>query len=202
MVKEGDNAVFSCELSKPGSLVEWRKGRVILKSGEKYDIRLEGRYSKLVIPLPAKFTKELTNQEADEGSVVTLCCELSKSGAPLVWRKGAEVLRNGKEIKVGKRHHISNNDNGTCSLEISNATSKDAGIYTCEAVNKFGTTSYNGNVTVQIPRKASLKSQGVETYQIEKEDLRQAYDLPSARQETTSKEKRKSSISGKVRCEV
>lgn len=47
--KEGDVAVFICELSKPGAPVEWRKGRVILKPGEKYKMRLEGRLTKLEI---------------------------------------------------------------------------------------------------------------------------------------------------------
>lgn len=46
---EGDSAVFTCELSKPGAPVEWRKGRVMLKSGAKYQMTLEGRLTKLVI---------------------------------------------------------------------------------------------------------------------------------------------------------
>jgi len=46
---EGESAVFTCELSKPGAPVEWRKGRVILKAGAKYHMKLEGRLTKLVI---------------------------------------------------------------------------------------------------------------------------------------------------------
>lgn len=46
---EGESAVFTCELSKPGAPVEWRKGRVILKPGAKYHTKLEGRFTKLVI---------------------------------------------------------------------------------------------------------------------------------------------------------
>lgn len=49
VVKEGDSAVFSCELSKPGAPVDWRKGRVVLKPGYKYEMKLEGRLSKLTI---------------------------------------------------------------------------------------------------------------------------------------------------------
>lgn len=41
--------MFICELSKPGAPVEWRKGRVILKPGDKYRMRLEGRLTKLEI---------------------------------------------------------------------------------------------------------------------------------------------------------
>lgn len=48
-VKEGDSAVFCCELSKPGAPVDWRKGRVVLKPGYKYEMKLEGRLNKLTI---------------------------------------------------------------------------------------------------------------------------------------------------------
>lgn len=41
--------MFTCELSKPGAPVEWRKGRAILKPGEKYKMRLEGKLTKLEI---------------------------------------------------------------------------------------------------------------------------------------------------------
>ncbi len=46
---EGESAVFTCELSKPGAPVEWRKGRVMLKRGAKYQMMLEGRLTKLLI---------------------------------------------------------------------------------------------------------------------------------------------------------
>lgn len=47
--KDGGTAVFSCELSKPGAPVDWRKGRVILKAGDKYEIKQDGKINTLVI---------------------------------------------------------------------------------------------------------------------------------------------------------
>lgn len=49
VVKEGESGVFCCELSKPEAPVDWRKGRVILKSGQKYEMKQEGRLTKLII---------------------------------------------------------------------------------------------------------------------------------------------------------
>lgn len=47
--KEGGTSTFSCELSKPGAMVDWRKGRVILKSGEKYEIKQDGKITTLIV---------------------------------------------------------------------------------------------------------------------------------------------------------
>lgn len=49
VTKESGQAVFSCELSKPNAQVDWRKGRVILKPDEKYEMKQEGRFVKLLI---------------------------------------------------------------------------------------------------------------------------------------------------------
>lgn len=48
-VKEGVSGVLCGELSRPGAQAEWRKGRVLLKSGKKYEMKQEGCFVKLVI---------------------------------------------------------------------------------------------------------------------------------------------------------
>ncbi|XP_073724075.1 obscurin [Misgurnus anguillicaudatus] len=148
---EGKSATFACELSKPGAPVEWRKGRVILKPGGKYQMKLEGRITKLVINnlaeddagnytcktkdsqstaelmvqgLPATFKVTLKNQEAQEGNSVTLHCELSKPGVRVEWWKGEEMLKTGEKYQL--RHK-----EATVELLIRKALPEDSGVYRC-----------------------------------------------------------------------
>ena len=48
-VREGGRAVLCCQLSRPGAPVDWMKGRAVLRPGDKYEMRQEGPYTKLVI---------------------------------------------------------------------------------------------------------------------------------------------------------
>lgn len=38
-VMEGNSVILHCELSKASSLVEWRRGKELLKYGDKYQVR-------------------------------------------------------------------------------------------------------------------------------------------------------------------
>uniref|UniRef100_A0A8C7M392 Ig-like domain-containing protein n=1 Tax=Oncorhynchus kisutch TaxID=8019 RepID=A0A8C7M392_ONCKI len=86
----------------------------------------------------------------EEGSV-TLRCELSKSGVPVVWLKGGELLRE------GERHQMKQ-EGRTVEMVIRNAVLQDAGEYSC-VVNTFGVSSYNGNITVGEPQMPPSSTQ-------------------------------------------
>lgn len=133
----------------------------------------------------------------------TFCLECVVEGKPSIVR----WLKDGVEIKPGKRHKISHHEDGMCLLVIANAGFKDAGIYTCEVSNKFGTISYNGNVTVSHPKKpisetaqpsATEPAPGREVGQIsntEEDSLRLIYNLSTDDTYRKIQEKRKSLIS-------
>lgn len=79
--------MFVCELSKPGAPVEWRKGRVLLKPGDKYKMRLEGKLTKL----------EISNlEEGDSGNYV---CKTKDA------QSAAELSVQGKVHKAQDRLH-------------------------------------------------------------------------------------------------
>lgn len=80
-VKEGDTGVFSCELSKSGAPMDWRKGRVILKPGYKYEMKQEGRLTKLII----------NNVEESDAGKYTCKTDDSQSTAELTVKGEIEI---------------------------------------------------------------------------------------------------------------
>ncbi|XP_045423418.1 obscurin isoform X23 [Lemur catta] len=146
---EGTVASLRCELSKAAP-VEWKKGAETLRDGDRYSLRQDGAVCELQIrglavadageyscvcgqertsatltvrALPAHFIGRLRNQEATEGAMATLRCELSKAD-PVEWRKGPETLRDGDRYSLRQ-------DGTTCELQIRGLAVADAGEYSC-----------------------------------------------------------------------
>ncbi|XP_077101382.1 obscurin isoform X19 [Siphateles boraxobius] len=159
--EEGDTVTLHCELSKSGVPVVWKKGTQVLHSGEKYLIKQDAATFELKIvdlkpedavqytclcgdkkttanikikALPLIFKRELQNQECQEMDSVTLQCELSKQGVPVVWRKGTQVIHS------GEKYHIKQ-VGSTFELKIPDVKPEDAGVYSCDCgFNKTSST--------------------------------------------------------------
>lgn len=69
----------------------------------------------------------LKSQEAEEGNSVTLCCELSKKGGAVQWKKETQLLS--EEIFRGK--YKMRLEGRTAQLTIMNLQPEDAGKYSC-----------------------------------------------------------------------
>lgn len=83
---------------------------------------------------PVVFRKELENQDAVEGDMVTLRCEISKPGVNVEWRKGGVVLQPGKKFQLKQEGCIQ-------ELYINDLKPEDSGYYTCDAGNQLTTAS-------------------------------------------------------------
>uniref|UniRef100_A0A3Q3L3K7 Ig-like domain-containing protein n=1 Tax=Mastacembelus armatus TaxID=205130 RepID=A0A3Q3L3K7_9TELE len=93
------------------------------------------------LAIPVTFKQKLKNQEAVEDGGVTLRCELSKPGVAAQWRKDAQLLKEGEKYQMKQEGRVA-------EMLIRNVTLSDAGEYCCFVINKFGVSSYNGNITV------------------------------------------------------
>ncbi|XP_010016327.1 PREDICTED: obscurin-like, partial [Nestor notabilis] len=175
---EGGTATLQCELSRTAS-VEWKKKHKVLKSSEKYTVRQEGTTAQLLIhalevkdageytcvcgdekttaaltvhALPALFKEELRNEEAMEGKIVTLRCELTKT-ASVEWKKGDTVLKPSEKYKMRQK-------DVTAELVIHNLNESDAGDYTCVCGDVQSTASLAVHV-LPARIKESLKDEEV-----------------------------------------
>lgn len=97
------------------------------------------------------FNKVFKNQSADLHSTLTLVCVVKGNPSTVRW------LKNGQLIMNDHRCCSETTEAGVCSLVIKNLASADSGVYTCEAGNTFGITSYNSNITVVQPQKPLQK---------------------------------------------
>ncbi|XP_049602921.1 obscurin isoform X6 [Syngnathus scovelli] len=149
--QEGSSVTLRCDTSKPSVPVEWKKGRQVLKSSEKYQMKQQATVNELliykveegdcgdyscacgedntaakltIIAQPVTFTKKLQNQEAEEGSSVTLRCETSKPGVSVEWKKGRRLLKSGETYQMKQEATVN-------ELVIPKAANQDSGEYTC-----------------------------------------------------------------------
>lgn len=84
-------------------------------------------------------TRDLGNQEAEEGATVSLHCELSKPGLLVEWRKGpALILTHGEKYHMVERGVI-------YELQISDLSAEDSGSYSCSS----GGTVSSGSLVVK-----------------------------------------------------
>ncbi|XP_042353421.1 obscurin [Plectropomus leopardus] len=158
---EGETVTLACTISDAKATVTWRRDNVAVQAGLKYDLRNNGAFHQLrihnLVPedsgtytcdtgdaqcdvtltvegAPVFFPKELKNQDAVEGDDVTLCCELSKPGVRVEWRKGGMVLQ--PSMKFGMRQ-----EGCVQELHIRNVEPEDSGYYTCDAGDQLTTAS-------------------------------------------------------------
>uniref|UniRef100_A0A672JTJ0 Ig-like domain-containing protein n=1 Tax=Salarias fasciatus TaxID=181472 RepID=A0A672JTJ0_SALFA len=150
-VEEG-YVTLRCELSKSGVPVEWRKDAQLLKEGEKYQMKQEGRVAEMLIghlsmadagqyscfvgtaetSADIKVRGGPTGGEgaafhsAEEGDTASLSCELSKPGVSVQWKKNKLPLRASRKYEMKQ-------DGCVCQLDIRELRPEDRGSYSCHA---------------------------------------------------------------------
>ncbi|XP_071349022.1 obscurin isoform X12 [Trachinotus anak] len=175
-VVQGEDAVFTCEVTQASSTVKWAKEGKAIRKSQKYDISQEdkvmkltihnvstqdsGEYScevvggattkaKLEIMEPVhKFIATLKDSQADEKSSVTLQCETAQTSSTVIWLKGHT------ELKAGGRYEMSQKER-VLTLTIKGLEEKDTDIYTCDV----GTAKTMAKVTVKAAAPVLFKKE-------------------------------------------
>uniref|UniRef100_A0AAY5KY88 Obscurin, cytoskeletal calmodulin and titin-interacting RhoGEF b n=1 Tax=Esox lucius TaxID=8010 RepID=A0AAY5KY88_ESOLU len=180
-VEEENSVTLVCELSKPGVLAEWKKGEVLLKNGVRYQIKRREAVMELMIrhavlgdtgvyscvyedakttalvnitPIPVTFKMGLKNQEAPEGGLVTLRCELSKAGVPVEWWRGEEQVIPGGKYRMRLEGKVA-------EMFIRNTQPEDVGQYSCIFGEQKTTAEVNVKAAVSVSFEKELESQVV-----------------------------------------
>ncbi|XP_055084469.1 LOW QUALITY PROTEIN: obscurin-like [Periophthalmus magnuspinnatus] len=149
--EEGADVSLRCELSKSGLSVQWKKGTQSLKSGDRHQLKQRECVNELLITKvqpedsgdyicvcgdqqtaatlsvkaqPVTFTQKLQSVEAEEGTSVSLRCELSKPGLSVQWKKGTQSLKSGDRHQLKQRECVN-------ELLITKILPEDSGDYIC-----------------------------------------------------------------------
>uniref|UniRef100_A0A3B4XHU3 Ig-like domain-containing protein n=1 Tax=Seriola lalandi dorsalis TaxID=1841481 RepID=A0A3B4XHU3_SERLL len=144
---QGDDAVFTCEVTQASSTVKWAKEGKAIRKSQRYDISQEDKVMKLIIhnvsaqdsgeyscEVVGGATTKLESQEAEEGAGVTLQCELSKPGVPVEWKKGTQVLKSGEKYQMKQKASVN-------ELLINKVEPEDSGDYSCVCGDQKTTAS-------------------------------------------------------------
>lgn len=75
---------------------------------------------------PVIFKRPLQNKEVEAGNTLSLLCELTKPMAPVVWRKGKEVLQSSDKYELRQEGNFA-------ELLIYDVEAQDGGDYTCDS---------------------------------------------------------------------
>ncbi|XP_069047287.1 obscurin isoform X22 [Lepisosteus oculatus] len=151
-VTPGEDAVLSCEISKPGASVKWYKDGKSIRRSHKYEIIQEESLQTLIIhnttakdsgeyscetdssktraKLEVKeeensFTTMLQDLTVEEMGSATLECETTLPVSKVTWKKGVMELKDGTKYEIKQQGTL-------LSLTISNLEKNDSDSYSCD----------------------------------------------------------------------
>ncbi|KAM5124878.1 striated muscle preferentially expressed protein kinase-like, partial [Mantella aurantiaca] len=107
---------------------------------------MPGNAPMVTFKAPPTFKEALADHMVVEGQEAVLRVQVEGEPKPMIsW------LKNKQQLKPGSRCHMTEERGGICSLHISAADKRDAGFYTCKAINEYGTKQCDAKLEVRAP---------------------------------------------------
>ncbi|XP_072902358.1 striated muscle preferentially expressed protein kinase isoform X4 [Hemitrygon akajei] len=100
---------------------------------------------------PPTFEVPLSNQTAVEGENISLTVCVQGEPKPIIY-----WLRNREPVKADSRHHMLEGEGGRFHLNIMAVQRSDSGMYSCKAINEYGTKQCSSKLEVKGHRDAQV----------------------------------------------
>uniref|UniRef100_A0A8C2U2Z4 Ig-like domain-containing protein n=1 Tax=Coturnix japonica TaxID=93934 RepID=A0A8C2U2Z4_COTJA len=183
-VTEGESVTLECHISgHPQPTVTWYREDYKIESSMDFQITFKAGLARLVIReafaedsgrftctatnkagsvstsskedlVRPHFVERLKNVSVKEGSRLHMC-RLTPIGDPTMV---VEWLHDGKPLEAANRLRMIN-EFGYCSLDYGAAYSRDSGVITCRATNKYGTDHTSATLIVKDEKSLVEESQ-------------------------------------------
>ncbi|XP_018410415.1 PREDICTED: striated muscle preferentially expressed protein kinase [Nanorana parkeri] len=107
---------------------------------------MPGKSPMVTFKAPPSFKVAMSDQMVFEGQEVILRVHVEGEPKPMIsW------LKNKQQLKPGVKCHMTGEEGEIFALHISGSDKRDAGLYTCKAINEYGTKQCEAKVEVRAP---------------------------------------------------
>ncbi|XP_067843076.1 striated muscle preferentially expressed protein kinase isoform X2 [Heptranchias perlo] len=123
------------------------KGKQALRLPESYEQQSAYEPQRLIethFKAPPSFEVPLSDQSAVEGQNISLTVRVLGEPKPIIY-----WLRNRDPVRSDSRHYVLEGENGRFHLNIVAVQRSDSGMYSCKAINEYGTKQCDGKLEVK-----------------------------------------------------
>ncbi|KAM4704445.1 myopalladin isoform 2-T2 [Rhinophrynus dorsalis] len=158
VIQESSNTYIYQEKNPPSSNMQNIQPAVIQQS-QSPTTYLQGLDGRPLIAAPV-FTKTLQDLTSSEGQLVVFESRVKGSPSPKVeWHREGTLIEDSPDFRIlQKKPRSMAEPEEICTLVIAEVFSEDAGMFTCTASNKYGTTSSTAYLTVKGSDENNSKS--------------------------------------------
>lgn len=142
-----DSAAYTCKLTNPAGSVDstadaYVEGHLLFKTNSCSLAHYPMLLGRMKLKAP-EFVRGLEDRKVSTKTTVVLEVEVDTTDVIIKWKK------NGTEIKSDKKFTVEKKSDTVYRLTITDVTTSDESVYSCEATNNAGSATTEGQLTVE-----------------------------------------------------